>query len=411
MAFQQGAFQDPGFQITTQPVGDAGAATFAINVEAGARVTYGWKTDVLTSLAGLEQRAATRNRPRQRYEFSTLLSDAQHRRVLSVLAGNAAAAPLFLLGIAFEDLTVVSSTAGSITVSSLVLCDWAVPGQRMIVVAPWGEIGEAVVQSTIGSTIAVNADLTAVAVEGARAMPAMGVFLDPDQALGRHRCNLGRWDLVATAERSQYGNFSPVGNGVLLTVYDAMPVWTFGIGSRFAGQPLYSGAELVDLGGRISALPAFDQAAWGRAIRLEGKNQIEWQLLKRFLDTIQGRRRKFLLPSGRPDLTPIGDASTGTLTVEGPPMPDAPDYANHWFPSLAHRRLRLVRTDGAFAFRKVLAVAAAVGSQDLLLDAPYAGALARVEFLEQVRLESDEVAVTWQGHVFTVELGARVVQQ
>jgi hypothetical protein len=57
------------------------------------------------------------------------------------------------------------------------------------------------------------------------------------------------------------------------------------------------------------------------------------------------------------------------------------------------------------------AVAAGSGTQDLALalDAPLAGAVARVELLETVRLASDSVAVRWTGRVFEADLNARVV--
>jgi phage-related protein len=409
VAFQSGAFQSGAFQVTVAGVGGAGAATFAMAVEAGASVTYEWKTDITTSLSGLEQRAATRAKPRQRYAFSSLLSDAQHRAVLETLAEHAVEAPLFLLGLAFEDLVVVSSTTGAITTHGLSLCDWAVPGQRVVVVSPAGVTGEAVVQATVGAAINVDADLTAVAVEGARIMPAMGVYLDPDQALGRHRARLGRWDLSARAERNGFAPGSTVGTGATVTTFDGLAVWDVGVGGRFAAQPLHAGSSIVDLGGRISTLQAYSRASWSRAVQIQGE-RTRWQWFKAFLHAVQGCRAAWLLPTGRPDLVPVGDASSGTLTIVGPTAGGV-DYAGVWFPSLAHRRLKLVKADGSVAYREVSSCADAGATQDLTLDSALAGALSRVEFLEQVRLESDEVTVTWDGVRFEATLGARVVQQ
>lgn len=410
MAFQANAFQNNAFQVEVAGVGGAGAATFAMLVDDGASVTYAWQTDVTKSLSGLEQRAACRNKPRQRYEFSTLMTDAQHRALLSTFAGYAVDAPLFLLGLTYEAAVVISSTASTITVDDLALSDWAAPGQRIVVVSPDGDQGEAVVQAAVGDTLNILVDLTSIAVEGALVMPAVGVYLDAEQGLARYAVNAGTWSMVARAERNGFAG-GAVGTGATINTYDGLPVWDMGIAIEQAAQPLYSGAELVDLGGRISMLGSYEAADWGRAIRIESSSRADWQWLKAFLDTIQGRRRAFLLPSGRPDLVPISDASTGTLTVEGPPVEDAPDYANDWFPSLAHRRLKLVRTDGTAAYREVVSCSAGTGTQDLALDSPLAGALERVEFLETVRLASDEVTVTWRGLTFDAPLNARVVQR
>jgi len=56
-------------------------------------------------------------------------------------------------------------------------------------------------------------------------------------------------------------------------------------------------------------------------------------------------------------------------------------------------------------------VLAGSGTQDLTIDSASSGALARVELLETVRLDNDEVTVKWAGWSFETSLGARVVQQ
>lgn len=411
MAFQEDAFQDDAFQLLHAGVGGAGAATFAILVEEGASVRYSWKTVIRKAWSGLETRAAVLAKPRQRYEFATILTDAQHRRVLSTLAGNAADAPLFLLGISYEALPVVSSTLTTVTVNSLAFCDWAVEGQRVVVRSADGELGEGVVQFTTGATIALDVDLTAVAGPGSEIMPAMGVFLETEQALSRYAVNAGTWSLVAYAERNGFAPGSVVGTGATVTTYDSLPVWDRGVALEEAAQPLLTGAELVDLGARIGALGNYDVVDWGRAIRIESSSRDDWQWFRLFLDTVRGQQVAFLLPTGRPDLVPIGDASSGALTVEGPPVDDAPDYASDWFPSLAHRRIKLVKTDGTIAYRTVIACTVGTGTQELTLNSALAGALERVELLETVRLDSDEVMVKWSGWSFEATIGARVVQQ
>lgn len=406
MSFQADAFQTDAFQVAIAGVGDAGAATFALAVELGATVTWSWQTDIISSLSGLETRAASRSKPRQKLAFSTILTDAQHRATLATLAINAVDAPAFLVALPYEDLTVVSSTSSTVTVHTLAYCDWAVAGQRVAVMSPTGVIGEAVVQWMSGSTIGVDADLTAVAVEGARIMPCVGVHLEAEQGISRWQVKLARWDLAARAILNGYGATSTVGVGATVATFDGLPVWDRGVAKREADQPLMSGVELADLGGRISSLPSWTRAAWSRAMRIASHRRAEWQWFKLFLDTVQGRRGAFLLPTGRPDLVPVGDASSGTLTVEA-----AADYVGAWFPSTAHRRLKLTKTDETFVYREVTACSDAGATQDLALDSAVTGALAKVELLEQVRLERDEVSVTFGSHGFEAGLSARVVQQ
>jgi uncharacterized Zn-binding protein involved in type VI secretion len=390
--------------------GPPGVATFAIAVEEGATVELQWQTDIIKSLSGLEQRASVLAKPRQSYKFESLLSDADHRRLLSTLAGEAAAAPVFLLGLAHEAIPILSSTSTTIVTTGLTLCDWAVGGQRVVVRGSDGTLGTAVVQGATGATLTIDEDLTAIAKYGAEVMPAMAVYLDADQGLARYPVNAGRWELVARAALAGFAPGSVVGTGAIVNTFDGLPVWDLGNALELAEQPLYSGAELVDLGGRISMLASYDAADWGRALRLEGKDRADWQFLKKFLDTIQGARRAFLLPTGRPDLEPVGTAGSGTLTIVGPTAGGV-DYVGSWFTSLAHRRLRLTTTAGVSAYREVTSCADSGATQDLTLDSGFAGTLAMVEFLEQVRLEDDRVSVSWNGLDFETTMQARVVQR
>lgn len=401
------------------PVGGTGDV-LAMDVQSGSKVTFSWLTDVLKSWSGKEQRIAINSMPRQRYEFSSLLTDGQTREVFSLLAGAANDGVLFLLGLAYEALTIVSSTSSTIAVQSTTFADWAVPGQRIMVVSRDGLTnGTATIQSAGGGVININADLTAIALPGARVMPAQGVYLEPDQSLGRYRVNAGTIDLAARAARHKFGLSSNFGIGATVNTFDvdgdgvAIPLWDFGIDTDggVTAHPIYSGTELVDLGGLVTARANYTQSDWGRGIRIASGRTVDWQWLKALLANIRGRQRTFLLPTGRSDLIPVGDASSGTLTVQGPPTAGAPDYANDYFPSLAHRRIKLFKTDGTIAYRKVTSAAGGAGTQDLVLNSALSGALARVEFLELVRLESDDVTVTWQGHVFSCALSARVVQQ
>lgn len=391
------------------PIGDPGVSTFAMAVEAGATVTLEWATDVHPEWSGKEKRHSILRRPRTTFEFRTLLTDAQYRQVISELAGEAASAPIFLVALAHEDLTVGEDATGtSIPVSSLAFCDWAQGGRRIVVVSPSGAQADAIVQTAGGSAIVTTTDVSAVAVRGARIMPAQQVYLDPKQALSRFSVNAGYWTLVAHAQRPLA--VPTVGVGATVNSYDGLPVWDVGIQIEEASQPLASGVSLVDVGMRVGAVGWQTEADWMRTLRLDGRSQAEWQWLKAFLEAVRGRWKTFLLPSGRPDLVPVGDASAGTLVVEGGAA-GQPNYVTDWFPSLAHRRLKLVKTDGGSAYRKVSScIDNGNGTQSLTLDSPLAGALGRVELLEQARLQNDSVSVTFRGTRFEFTETAKVVQ-
>jgi uncharacterized phage protein (TIGR02218 family) len=387
-------------------VGDETVATFALPVEQ-ATLTLEWRTDVMTAWSGKEQRHSLMAMPRQRYSFESVISDEQQRIVMATLAKHAPDGDAFLIGLPFEDLTITAVSGADVTVSSVTYCDWAVEGQRVVVIANDGTVGQSHIIAVAGAVLSLNDDLSSTVAEvGARIMPGMPSFVESTQSLSRYAVNAGTWTLAAVSTQFRYGSTTDLpGAGATLTEYEGFPVWDVGIQTSQASQPLHSGADMQDVGFLVGQLFRLDEAQWGRAIRFESFRPSEIQWLKLFLHTVRGRARSFFLPSGRCDLLPIGDASTGTLVVD-----DESEYADNWFSSTAHRHIKLVKADGTIAYREVTAaVDNGDGTQDLTLDSALAGALARVEFLEHVRLESDTATIQWQGGVASCDLVARVI--
>jgi hypothetical protein len=391
------------------PVGPAGVYTFAIDVEDGATVTYEWPSIVRPMWSGIETRASLVRTPRQRFEFTSLLSDAQMREVMAILAANAAEAPTFLLGLPFEELTVLSSTSNSVTVTSLAECDWAVAGQRVVIV---GNDGVTTVDTWIngapsGAVIPVGDDVSALALDGARIMPAVAVKLEADQGFERRRVNLCAWNLVANAAQNGFGATTQWGKGATVATHDGIPVWDRGIVLKVASQPIRSGTGKLDNGtDNADAVAIQERPDWRREIRVESSESSEAQWLKAMLMQLRGRARTFLLPTGRPDLVAIGDASGGTLDIS------APDYVSAWWPSTAHRRIKIVFDDGTSAYRTVIAaIDNGNGTQTLTLASAAPGTIARVELLELCRLDSDAVPWRWQDFTHATQLTAKVVQQ
>ncbi|MDQ1446824.1 MAG: hypothetical protein QOI20_3288 [Acidimicrobiaceae bacterium] len=397
------------------PSTPAGVGVLAMSVQDEATVTFSWLTDLKKGWSGKEQRIAILTAPRQRLQFTAQLSDALQRTMLSQLAAFTVSGSQFQLALPYEDVAIVSVVGKTVTTSSLAYSDWAVLGQRVAVVAPDGAIGAATIQSVVGSAIALDVDLSAtVARPGARIMPLVLVYLEPQQRLSRYAANLGEWELVARVASLRFGASTAVGVGAAVTTYASpdpttglvtvMPVWDRGNALEVAEQPLYSGAELQDLGARVGELGRYAAVDWERHIRIESSARSDWQWFKRFLDTIRGQQVTFLLPTGRPDLAPLANVGV-TLTVAGT------DYYTAWLGSLAHRRIRATLPDGSIAYRTIVDAAPQSGNTDIELGIALPSRPTRVEFLETVRLASDDVEVTWRANTFEAELVARVVQQ
>ncbi len=391
-------------------IGDAGAATFATAFDGDVTVTYRWQTEIRTSESGLEQRSsAFAVPPRQRYDFEALLTEDQQRLILSQLSKSGPLGSLFYLGLGYESLPIASATSSTIVCYDLSLCDWAQDDQRVVVVAG-AEQAETWITSVSSNTLNVNDDVTAVAsIPGAFVMPLMGVRLDPQQSLPRYQKERARWRLTAHAQQFRFGADGAAGIGASVTTYDSLPVWDRIVPmNAMREESILTGVDLVDTGGAIATLAHSEQASWTRQIGIVSNSPADSQWLRKFLHTVCGRRKTFLLRTYRPDLIAVGDASSGTLTIDS----SAQSYVDSWYPSLAHRRLAIVLDDGSVNYRTVESTSGGGSTEDLVLDSSLSGTIARVEFLETVRLDTDEIAVTWgRGRVFRSDFGAVVVQQ
>ena len=155
----------------------------------------------------------------------------------------------------------------------------------------------------------------------------------------------------------------------------------------------------------------WEQADGGRGIRFASSQPAAKQWLRAFLYAVHGKHRAFLLPTGRPDLVAAGDASTGLLNVQGPPNAQAPNYVADWFESAAHRRIMIVLTTGVAHYRSISAcLDNGDGTQQLTLSSALAGTIDHIQFLETVRMETDDIEIIVEDQKYVCELRAQVVQ-
>jgi hypothetical protein len=215
------------------------------------------------------------------------------------------------------------------------------------------------------------------------------------------------------------GDWIPAGSPAITTYADPFtsaiyPVWDRSVDiDDMADRAVSLGTELVDRGAQIKNVGRWKFGEFGRGVRYVMETDDERQWLKKFLGTVMGRQKPFLLSTYEPDLViASGDASTGTIKVYGPPTVGAGDYTGVWARSNAHTRLQFTKADGTVVRRAIAdQTDNGDGTQDILLDSAFTGAISKVSFLELCRLESDEAVIEWRDGFGVTELVARVVQQ
>lgn len=528
--FPEGAL-DPSF---VPPVGPAGVAVFAFQMQTGAKVTMSWKTDVIKERSANEnQRAALWDLPRWKYEGPVYLLGDATRSTRTTLAKFSAQGKVFQLGVTFEAATLVDDAAGNVVyVKDTTKLDWAVLGQRVAVVDNDDVAVVAVVQDVTSGSITLDVPPGDTGRAGGFIMPTVPVFLDPNQSFARYpnpdgvelwtvqcmRLSFGyeqagtsafavlsgdtggafhdatvvsifagaagnsatltfvpdsgidpgivtavgpaitfhyrpghtTADMAIAALRPWFqfigavapgtlaaplDAFGPValaggvdqiygymGRGATVTMFDGRPVWDRGITIKTGStgnDSLQSMTELVDIGATLADVGPAETPDWGRQLSIDKADPDEWQWLKAFANTVQGRRLSFWLPTQAEDMIPVSLAP-GALVIES----TAADFAS-WFPRLRDH-LQVWMPDGSF---KYAVVASYVDNLDGTLtltlsscsDPAYAGGgggatltadeLYMVSWLEKCRLESDGIEAPWSGAMFSISVNARVVQQ
>lgn len=204
--FKGPLFPDPGPDLTVvTPVEPAGVATFALDLEDGMDVVFEWQTDIFKAYDGTERRASLLDNPRRRFSGGALLIGAAAvQSTRAQLVRFAAAGQPYLLGLPFESLALVSDAVGStvtVAAGALASCDWANPGQRVVIMSSHRTAIEAVIQAASGVTIDLDVAPGAIGAAGGYILPAIGVYLEPQQSFARYRNpeGLERWSINARA--------------------------------------------------------------------------------------------------------------------------------------------------------------------------------------------------------------------
>lgn len=397
-------------------VGPAGAATFALALESGAKVSFEFETDIMKSWNGLEQRVSLLGAPRQYYEASAYLVNADIRDLRGKLVGTSESGSPYLIGLAYEDLTLSADSSGTtVFVSSTSTSDWANnPGQRAVVIGSDGTIASGVIQSSTSGSIVLDVAPGTAGKTGGRIMPAMAVYLDPQQGFARHPVNVEHWQIKARAALFGFGGVDQMGVGASLTTFDGLNVYDRGLNIKEqATDSMLSLSEILDLGGIVTSTGGATVPDWGRDVKMVSTSWADWQWWKRFIYTVRGRQVAFLLPSWRTDFVFVSKTSATTIKIKSGSVLGAGDITKWFGVSSGHQYLQITQTDGSIVYGKISTVGDnGDGTTNVVFTAAIVtGTPAVIGWLELARFENDRFDVIWTGTKFTHSTTARVVQR
>lgn len=352
-----------------------------------------WKTDVLPSFDGSEQRVKLRATPRRSFEWSLALTDRERQLAENLLHARQAAGWAIPVWPDKSRLAVaVAPAAGTISVDTTTR-DYEVGGLAVLMTSPTAfEVVEI-------AAVAAGSITTAAPVVGAWAAglteiaPLRAAYFDDEIKLarftggasyGRIRLNcigVHAWPAAADATYRS------------APVLRLAPNWTPDVEQTYGvRQSLFdpgTGAQYRD--SEASGAIKLQSHRW----LVDGRDEID--TLRRWLYAREGRLADFWLPTFALDLTPVATISAVATTIDVAHC----GYTDHVAQGIGRRDIRIELFSGVSYERRISASAEVSGAVERLTIGSALGAsvavadIRSISFMDRVRLESDAIELAW----------------
>lgn len=329
-----------------------------VNWRKSYEVSLDFRTEILKSRSGKEQRRALRQTPRKTIEYLVTCTKERYRILAEHMAkGQGATFDVGDLSLAVTAPDGAPLSGDRIAVESVPF--WATVG-AMIVLTSGKQIALYTIASIEGSYLVFTGVLAEVWPAGTKVSPALSAYANESLS--------GRVHTENAVELAVEFKVNP-GTDPVETPPAAST--TFNGREVFTKKPNYgdavtlgfvSGREQVDYGqGRIANyLPVKFPMETYKATYL-GRDRADIDGIRQFFLRMKGQQGEFYMPTWMADIQPKQAlvSSQTTLVVAGT------DFANAYAGDTVHKALALYRTNGTVLYRQVSSVAVS-GSDSLI---------------------------------------------
>lgn len=359
-----------------------------------------WRTDILRTHNGTEQRISTRARPRQTLIANLLATSHEEvRRLLTQIYTEIAGQVFIPLWYEPFELTAEAAAGATLIQVDLTFGEIEVDDTIYVVSPDESVTVAAIVSSLTTSSITVSAPLAQTLPIGSSLYRTLAANIEDGTAIERPPVNAGAVQLVATATSLRSlkgtGGATPAAFNARLLL-DRQP-----LNNAAVRDAVDIGYDMVDFGVRRSIFTNQPRPNVGGVRTYTIQSRAEWQYWKRVLDDIQGARGAFYAPTFRPDLQLVTQPAQAGSSLQ---VTGETSYTSAWFAANAYRSLMI--RDGAGNSQPKLvtnSVANGDGTHTLtispaLTDTPLGSTVQQIEFLPICRLASDVVEVRHFGY-------------
>lgn len=364
-------------------------------------ITYSFKTEILTSTSGREQRSALRRTPRKRLEYQATLRLDQLQNLKRLVWGRQ-----HLSFVAAEEprYTTLSAAAAAGTLTFLLAAvpDWMTVGSMIVLVSDEQREMLTIESVDAGAKTVTTSSFTEFNWgAGARVHYGLSGFISTS--------------LASTRPTSAAGQFAVVFEGAPASeVFESVPDAGF---TLFSGSPVFlkkpnwsqapaitSLHDVVTVDFDRGAVARFTPIDFGQESRQAvyvGRNFADAEVIRKLFFRCRGRLKPFWAPTWEFDIPIVAVAPPGSaaLSVAGWDFFDAFGSS-----STVHKALFVMWSDGAVDYRRIAAMAATTDSgggrvTTITLASPFSRAVTpgadMVGWLYLNRFAGDDLTIEW----------------
>tara|TARA_R110000851_G_scaffold120002_1_gene248073 strand:- start:13849 stop:15567 length:1719 start_codon:yes stop_codon:yes gene_type:complete len=369
------------------------------------------KTDVIRSSNGKEQRAKWRKNPRQAFVYDYVLEEGIERQTLENLLFDFQAR-LFGVPVWFDDavLTVAAVvTDTSVTVEDTAFRDFRVDGLA-VVFTEQATFDVLKVTAITATTITFDSPLLNSYGVGTEVFPLATCRARPTIQGRRLPVGLSKWGIEFAPtnnddDKADATPFSTYNGLVFLDEDNSLRTGTLSEAYQreFISIDNGSGIEFVD--------SPWDNSRRGHlfTLRAQGRQAV-WEL-RGLVHYLAGRFTSFYVPRHSDDLVAVADLLIASNTVDVQSV----GYATFVRNRQPRNVIRITEADGTTHLREVTgSVATSTTVDTLTVDTNWAATIAfgdvvRIEFIEKVRIDTDDVRMKFDPSGHRAYLEAPVV--
>lgn len=357
--------------------------------------TLSFKTDIITSRNGTEQRIALRTSPRKKYAMSFLADSDEEIQYWKYALASELSSELWQLPLWGEAEELTSPvTAGDTTVQAdFTLMDDTL-GTQFLLIHPNETTLEVLFFSGRTATTAtrISGTFSDDFPMGSLLVPVERSYTENNSAYSAFVVNAAKMSVVMTPATHRVAG----GKG-------ATPITQYNGRNVLDQYPLNSGGKEIfshnraklDFGGvvQIESVQDYANITSSRLYKSSGNADRQWWKL--FLSSVNGPQKAFYCSTYRHDMTVTSQPAVGGTTFGVSPS----SAAEGWDDTTSHRHLAISTADGAVQYKEVDPATTTDSSITIttgLVGGAAGSTILKVSFLELVRIASDNIDIEYK---------------